>query len=99
MCSSPFANARSLPGVFCRCSQAPRAVAVARGSTTTCRAPGARPASNHCITGGIVSAGLLPTSSTACASAISLTGNGNPRSIPNARLLAAAAEDMQNRPL
>ena len=51
------------------------------------------------MAGGMVSAGLLPTSSIASASAMSASGNGSPRSMPNARFAAAAAEDMQNRPL
>ena len=51
------------------------------------------------MAGGMVSAGLLPTSSTTSASAMSANGNGIPRSTPNARVAAAAAEDMQNRPL
>jgi len=58
-----------------------------------------RPASKNCMAGGIVSAGLDPTSSTASASAMSESGNGSPRSMPKARLLAVAADDMQNRPL
>jgi len=49
--------------------------------------------------GGIVSAGLPPINRIACAPARSVSGNGRPRSIPNARFPAAAAEDMQNRPL
>ena len=61
--------------------------------------PAARPASKYCMAGGIVSAGLAPTSSIACASAMSASGNGSPRSMPNARLAAVAADDMQNRPL
>ena len=64
-----------------------------------CVAPRSRPASNQRIAGGIVSAGLEPTSSTTSASATSGSGNGRPRSIPNARFAAAAADDMQNRPL
>lgn len=51
------------------------------------------------MNGGIVSAGFAPASSTAPAFARSVTGNGRPRSMPNARSPAAAAEDMQNRPL
>jgi hypothetical protein len=49
--------------------------------------------------GGIASAGLAPTSSTVRASAMSATGNGRPRSTPNDRFDAVAADDMQNRPL
>ena len=51
------------------------------------------------MAGGMVSAGLEPTSRIASASAMSASGNGSPRSMPNARLPAVAAEDMQNRPL
>jgi hypothetical protein len=51
------------------------------------------------MAGGIVSAGLDPTSRIAAASATSDSGKGNPRSTPNALLPAVAAEDMQNRPL
>ena len=47
----------------------------------------------------MVSAGFEPASSTVSASRRSVTGNGSPRSSPNALLPAAAAEDMQNRPL
>ena len=42
---------------------------------------------------------FAPASSTTSAAATSPTGNGRPRSTPNARLPAAAADDMQNRPL
>ena len=38
-CSSPLASARSVPGSGARCSEAPPAVAVRRGSTTTWVAP------------------------------------------------------------
>jgi hypothetical protein len=51
------------------------------------------------MTGGIVSARLLPTSRIAAAEGRSDSGNGSPRSMPNPRIPAAAAEDMQNRPL
>ena len=51
------------------------------------------------MSGGIVSAGFAPASTTTSASPRSVTGNGIPRSRPNARLPAAAADDMQNRPL
>ncbi len=47
----------------------------------------------------MVSAGFAPTSSTTSASARSVIGNGNPRSTPKAAVEAAAADDMQNRPL
>jgi hypothetical protein len=49
--------------------------------------------------GGIVSAGLVPTGRIASVCAISCIGNGMPRSIPNARSPAAAADAMQKRPL
>ncbi len=99
MCSRPLASAMSVPGMGARCSAAPFAVAVRRGSTTMWVAPLARPSSKYCIAGGIVSAGLEPTSRIACACAMSASGNGSPRSMPNARLDAVAADDMQNRPL
>ena len=51
------------------------------------------------MSGGMVSAGLAPTSSSTSASARSATGNGSPRSIPNVRVDAAAADDMHQRPL
>ena len=69
-----------------------------RGSTTICVAPFARPL-EHCIAGGMVAARLAPTSRIASAPAMSASGNGSPRSTPKARLEAAAADDMQNRPL
>jgi hypothetical protein len=47
----------------------------------------------------MVSARLLPTSSTQSVAAMSASGNGSPRSRPKARFEAVAAEDMQNRPL
>ena len=74
-------------------------MAVRRGSTTMWAAPAARPASKNCMAGGIVAAGLEPTSRIASASARSASGNGRPRSMPKARLAAVAADDMQNRPL
>ena len=77
----------------------PAAVAVRRGSTTMWVAPAARPASKNCMAGGIVAAGLDPTSRIALAPARSGSGNGSPRSIPKALLPAVAADDMQNRPL
>jgi hypothetical protein len=46
-----------------------------------------------------VSAGLLPTSTTTSAAAMSTSGKGMPRSMPKARIAAPAAEDMQKRPL
>ena len=78
---------------------APSAVEVRRGSTTMCWAPAARPSSKYCMAGGMVSAGLAPTSRIAAALAMSDSGNGSPRSTPNARLPAVADEDMQKRPL
>ena len=91
-----------MPGSAWRWSPAPSAVSAAvadsRGSTTI-NPPWSR-APDRCWTnGGIVSATLLPSSNTAPARPMSSTGNGSPRSIPNARLPAAAAELMQNRPL
>ena len=62
-------------------------------------APADRPASKYCIAGGMVAAGFEPTSKIVRASARSDSGNGSPRSMPNARLQAVAAELMQNRPL
>ena len=47
------------------------------------------------MSGGIVSATFEPQSSSVFVSAMSLTGNGSPRSIPKARFCPAAAEDMQ----
>ena len=49
--------------------------------------------------GGIVSAGFAPTRTTTSARPRSSSGNGSPRSTPKARMPAAAADDMQNRPL
>ncbi|GHG59998.1 hypothetical protein GCM10018980_48300 [Streptomyces capoamus] len=49
--------------------------------------------------GGIVSAGLDPTRITHPVLGTSSSGNGSPRSRPNALVPAAAADDMQNRPL
>ena len=48
---------------------------------------------------GIVSAANHPTTTTATPTSRSLTGKASPRSTPKARLDAAAADDMQNRPL
>jgi hypothetical protein len=45
--------------------------------------------------GGIVSAQLEPHSINAWVSAISETGKGRPRSMPNARFWPAAADAMQ----
>ena len=39
MCNRPFASARSVPGVTCRCSVARRAVGVCRGSATISAPP------------------------------------------------------------
>jgi hypothetical protein len=47
----------------------------------------------------MVSAAFPPTSKIASAAAMSVIGPGSPRSIPKDRLAAAAAEDMQKRPL
>src|SRR2546426_493745 len=69
------------------------------GSTTMSRPPFARCSSRYCMNGGMVSAALPPTRSTASAWAMSSSGNGRPRSSPKARSEAAAAEDMQKRPL
>ena len=98
-CSSPLASAVSVPGVSWRCRCASLAVAVSRGSTTISLPPRRRWSSKYCITGGMVSAGLPPASSTASAPGMSSSGNGSPRSMPNALTPAAAAEAMQNRPL
>jgi hypothetical protein len=66
----------------------------------TISAPPARWASVRCrMNGGIVSATFAPASRIASARPRSVTGPGRPRSIPNARPEAAAADDMQNRPL
>ncbi|GAA3030185.1 hypothetical protein GCM10017559_66000 [Streptosporangium longisporum] len=99
MCSRPSASARSVPGVGCRCRSAWRAVAVTRGSMTISRPPASRIAARCRTKGGMVSATFPPASSTASARARSVIGNGRPRSMPKARPVAAAAEDMQNRPL
>ncbi len=45
--------------------------------------------------GGIVSAEFPPHSSSVLVRAMSLTGNGMPRSMPNALFWPAAADDMQ----
>jgi len=63
------------------------------------RPPRRRCSAKYCITGGIVSATLLPTSRITSARAMSDAGNGRPRSMPNAAEAAVAADDMQNRPL
>ncbi len=99
MCSRPLASARSVPGVTCRCSAARRAVGVSRGSITISAPPRSAWSDSHGMNGGMVSAALLPASRMTSAPAMSATGNGSPRSRPNARSPAAAAEDMQNRPL
>ncbi len=98
-CSSPLASAASVPGVSARCRSASFAVAVRRGSETISRPPRARCASKYCMIGGIVSAGLEPAIRMASAPGMSASGNGRPRSMPNARRPAAAAEAMQKRPL
>jgi hypothetical protein len=51
------------------------------------------------MNGGMVSATFDPRRRTVDAPSRSSSGNGSPRSIPKARLPAAAADDMQNRPL
>ena len=86
MCSRPLASERSVFGTGCRWVCASSAVAVRRGSITTCRAPRSRPSSRKRIAGGIVSAGLLPTRTSTSAFGMSSNGNGRPRSIPNARV-------------
>ena len=75
------------------------AVAVRRGSTTINCPPARRCSSKYCMIGGIVSLTFAPTSRMASAMAMSDTGKGRPRSSPNARSPAAAADDMQKRPL
>lgn len=47
----------------------------------------------------MVSARLEPTRITHPVFGMSSSGNGSPRSRPNARVPAAAADDMQKRPL
>ena len=70
---SPLASAASVPGVICRCSDGELARSrIARGSTTMSLPPRRRCASKYCISGGIVSAGLPPTSRIASAPGISL---------------------------
>ena len=51
------------------------------------------------LMGGMVSAGLPPTNRMVSALAMDSRGKGSPRSTPNARIPAAAAEDIQKRPL
>ena len=75
-------------------------MAVRRGSTTTCRAPRSRPSSKYCIAGGMVSAGLLADQD----EHVGLGDVGERErqaavDAERARLPAAAADDMQNRPL
>ena len=90
------------PGTGCRCTPPPSSVRAAvdecRGSTTT-RPPAARAPARCADDGGMVSATLLPSRRIACAPPRSASGNGSPRSTPNARLAPAAALAMQNRPL
>ena len=97
--SSPLASAASVPGASCRCRWASLAVSVRRGSTTISVPPRRRCASKYCMIGGIVSAGLPPAIRIASAPGISDSGNGRPRSRPNARRLPLAPDPMQNRPL
>ncbi len=75
-----------MPGARARCRVAPSAVAVRRGSATISAPPASRWDSKYRISGGMVSAGFAPTSRMASAWAMSSTGNGRPRSMPNARL-------------
>ncbi|GAB3858037.1 hypothetical protein GCM10029963_57030 [Micromonospora andamanensis] len=70
-----------------------------RGSITISRPPRSRCSVSQRISGGMVSAGFAPTSSRVSARPRSDSGNGRPRSTPKARMPAAAADDMQNRPL
>ena len=98
----PSASAASVPGRSCRCRPPPSialaAVGVRRGSATM--SPPASAARTRWVRkGGIVSAGLAPRSSTACADPMSVTGKGSPRSRPKHRMPAAAAELMHQRPL
>ena len=80
------------------CMSSAAAVGVRRGSATM--SPPASAARTRWVRkGGIVSAGLAPRSSTACADPMSVTGNGRPRSRPKHRIPAAAAELMHQRPL
>ena len=51
------------------------------------------------MAGGIVSAGLDPTSTRTSARGMSARGKGSPRSSPKARWRAVAAADMHKRPL
>ena len=90
-----MASTESVPGAGARCRVAASAVALRRGSTTISLPPFARCASKYCISGGIVSAGFPPASSTTSAPAISSIGKGSPRSTPNALCAATAADDMQ----
>jgi hypothetical protein len=91
--------AKSVPGVGCRWIAARRAVGVARGSMTI-NVPFAADCSvRYRARGGIVSVTLAPASKRVSAPARSASGNGRPRSIPKARIPAAAADDIQKRPL
>ena len=75
------------------------AVGVRRGSMTTTWPPLSRSRSRWRAAGGIVSARLEPTSTSTSVRSTSASGKGSPRSIPNARLAADAADDMHQRPL
>ena len=91
-----------MPGTGCTWMPAPssvsRAVVLRRGSTTM-SPPAARALCRCERKGGIVSPTFEPRSSTVSAVSRSVSGKGRPRSMPNARFAAAAADDMQKRPL
>ena len=63
------------------------------------RPPFARSRSRCRAAGGMVSARLEPTSTSTSVCSTSANGKGRPRSSPNARLEAVAADDMHQRPL
>ena len=73
-----------MPGAACRCSVAPAANGVRRGSTTI-DVPTRRCATMNRSSGGMVSSGLPPATSSTSASPSQATGNGSPRSRPNER--------------
>ena len=95
----PSARARSVPGTGWTNTSARSAVGVRRGSITTTLPPRARRASRWRAAGGMVSARFEPTSTSTSVCSMSASGNGSPRSTPNARLPADAADDMHHRPL
>ena len=73
-------------------------MAVSRGSTTTSLAPRSLAPQKYCMATGKHSAMLVPA--TTMTSVSSRSAQGLPaRSMPNAFLLAAAAETMHSRPL